>query len=43
MSQHPTFHPAFAVSARSGLTAGAVRSWSEATAPGPRLLVPVDV
>jgi hypothetical protein len=43
MSDHPTFHPAFAVTARSGLTAGAVRTWSEATAPGPRLLVPVDL
>ncbi|MFG6197850.1 hypothetical protein [Nonomuraea sp. JJY05] len=41
---HPfPFHPAFAVTARTGLTATASRSWAAELTRGPRLLVPVDV
>jgi hypothetical protein len=43
MSEHFSLHPAFAVTARSGLTKGSATSWRQALPRGPRLLVPVDV
>ncbi|MEU7576636.1 hypothetical protein AB0B50_03405 [Streptomyces sp. NPDC041068] len=43
MSEPFPLHPAFAVTARTGLTAAASRSWSAGLHRGPRLLVPVDV
>lgn len=42
MSEHVTFHPAFAVAARDGLGRDQARSWETARRDA-RLLVPVDV
>ncbi|MFE9999690.1 hypothetical protein [Streptomyces avermitilis] len=43
MTEAFPLHPAFAVTARTGLTAAASRSWAAGLHRGPRLLVPVDV